>query len=130
MAQRRHVYEGIIPTFNDCKKLAKKAKYPVMLKATASKDKVVRSVRELGQLGFFDAEQISPRSDHPLSKGKGQRAKLAWYNIDPLFYSNRRPAHERNPLGKGRHIHPKVFALFPEEIYISVSGARCLPRVR
>ena len=25
-----------------------------------SKDKVVRSVRELGQLGFFDAEQISP----------------------------------------------------------------------
>ena len=27
--------EGIIPTFNDCKKLAKKAKYPVMLKATA-----------------------------------------------------------------------------------------------
>ena len=25
-----------------------------------SKDKVVRTVRELGQLGFFDAEQISP----------------------------------------------------------------------
>ena len=27
--------EGIIPTFEECKKLAKKAKYPVMLKATA-----------------------------------------------------------------------------------------------
>ena len=25
-----------------------------------SKDKVVRTVRELGQLGFFDAEQINP----------------------------------------------------------------------
>ena len=25
-----------------------------------SKDKVVRTIREVGQLGFFDAEQISP----------------------------------------------------------------------
>ena len=46
-----------------------------------SKDNLVRTVREVGQLGFFDAEQINPDFKKWIPTQEVLILKLVWWNL-------------------------------------------------